>query len=351
VIEAVGISRSYVSRFGRIEAVADVTLNVGEGEIVGFLGPNGAGKTTTVRMLATLLTPTGGTAKVAGYDVVADRAKVRQVIGYVAQASMATDHRVVDELVTQGRLFGMPKRDAQARATELTEQYELESFALRPLRQLSGGQRRRFDIAAGMVNRPNVLFLDEPTVGLDPQSRANVWDHVRALRDESGTTVFLTTHYLDEADALCDRILVIDGGRIVASDTPTALKASLGGDVVTIKSPDAGAVARVTSSLLGAAAGADVKGDTVTLHVPQAARRLPELLRTLDAAGIALTSIATAQPSLDDVFFSLTGRSLRESLPAGPIGVPATSAPTPPVGALVVPESDSTAELQEVLTS
>jgi ABC-2 type transport system ATP-binding protein len=318
VITAQGLTRSFRARGGPVQAVAGVDLDVGEGEVVGFLGPNGAGKTTTVRMLCTLLKPTSGTATVAGFDVVRQRGEVRRRIGYVGQASSGGEHRVGDELRVQGRLQGVTGAELEARVSGLAERFELNGLLDRPCSKLSGGQRRRLDLAMGLLHRPALLFLDEPTAGLDPQARARLWDHLRSLRSEQGTTIFLTTHYLDEADALCDRIMVIDGGRIIASDTSEALKNRIGSDVITLETEQIGDAAAVAARVLPECRPDSTAG-VVHLQCAGAQRRLPELLRALDQAGIVLTSVAVKRPSLDDVFLRLTGRSLREdSAVAGP---------------------------------
>ncbi|CAL9451732.1 ABC transporter ATP-binding protein [Streptomyces sp. enrichment culture] len=232
VISTAGLARTFPTRSGPVEAVRGIDLTVHEGEILGFLGPNGAGKTTTLRMLTTLLEPTGGAATVAGHDLVADPAGVRRVIGYVAQSGGVDPQITVrEELVTQGRLYRLPKARAVARAAELAAELDLTEFLDRKTGALSGGQRRRLDIAMALTHRPTVLFLDEPTTGLDPGSRADLWELVRRLRDEHGTTVFLTTHYLDEADALADRLVIVDRGTVVAEGTPGALKLRYGGSL------------------------------------------------------------------------------------------------------------------------
>ncbi|MFF9001792.1 ABC transporter ATP-binding protein [Streptomyces achromogenes] len=232
VISTAGLARTFRTKSGPVEAVSGIDLTVHEGEILGFLGPNGAGKTTTLRMLTTLLTPTGGAATVAGHDLVADPAGVRRVSGYVAQSGGADPQITVrEELVTQGRLYRLPKARAVARAAELAAELDLTGFLDRKTGALSGGQRRRLDIAMALTHRPAVLFLDEPTTGLDPGSRADLWELVRRLRDEHGTTVFLTTHYLDEADALADRLVIVDRGTVAAEGTPGALRLRYGGSL------------------------------------------------------------------------------------------------------------------------
>ncbi|MEU7648610.1 ABC transporter ATP-binding protein [Streptomyces huasconensis] len=232
IISTAGLARTFTTKNGAVEAVRGIDLTVQPGEILGFLGPNGAGKTTTLRMLTTLLAPTGGAATVAGHDLLRDPAGVREKIGYVAQSGGVDPNiSVREELVTQGRLYRLTKDQAAARADELARDLGLTELMERPCATLSGGQRRRLDIAMGLTHRPQVLFLDEPTTGLDPGSRADLWALVRRLRDEHGTTVFLTTHYLDEADALSDRLVVVDKGVVAAEGTPSALKLRYGGSI------------------------------------------------------------------------------------------------------------------------
>ncbi|KUL36279.1 ABC transporter ATP-binding protein [Streptomyces sp. NRRL F-4489] len=225
VLSTSGLARTFMTKNGPVEAVRGIDLTVQRGEILGFLGPNGAGKTTTLRMLTTLLAPTGGSATVAGCDLVRDPAGVRRATGYVAQSGGVDPHLTVhEELATQGRLYRLTRPQARERAEELAAALGLTGLLGRRTAALSGGQRRRLDIAMGLVHRPQVLFLDEPTTGLDPGSRADLWDLVRDLRATQGTTVFLTTHYLDEADALADRLVIVDGGVVAAEGTPDALK-------------------------------------------------------------------------------------------------------------------------------
>ena len=220
-----------------VEAVRGVDLDVAEGEIFGFLGPNGAGKTTTLRMLATLIEPDGGTATIAGADLRRNPGEVRRRIGYVAQGGSTWDDSTArEELVLQARLYGASKSAAMQRAQRVLDGFQLSEYADRRCKTYSGGQRRRVDIALGIIHEPKVVFLDEPTTGLDPQSRAHMWDEVRRLRTE-GMTVFITTHYLDEADALCDRVSIMDNGEIVASGSPFELKRAISGDVVHVGLP------------------------------------------------------------------------------------------------------------------
>ncbi|MGW1215653.1 ABC transporter ATP-binding protein [Streptomyces sp. NPDC002499] len=232
IISTASLARTFQTRLGPVAAVRGIDLAVREGEILGLLGPNGAGKTTTLRMLTTLLEPTGGAATIAGRDLATDPTGVRRVCGYVAQSGGVDPQiSVREELVTQGRLYRLSKDQAAARARELADSLGLTDLLDRRCGTLSGGQRRRLDIALALAHRPKVLFLDEPTTGLDPGSRADLWDLIRGLRDEHGTTVFLTTHYLDEADALADRLVIVDKGVVVAEGTPSALKLRYGGSI------------------------------------------------------------------------------------------------------------------------
>jgi ABC-2 type transport system ATP-binding protein len=313
VIETRGLRRVFKSRKRSVEAVAGVDLSVRPGEIFGFLGPNGAGKTTTLRMLATLLPPSGGTASVAGCDLLTQPGRIRERIGYVGQAGGA-DREITGrrELVFQGRLYGMSVAAAGKRAAELITMLELEVCADRVGSTYSGGQKRRLDIGLGLVHDPQLLFLDEPTTGLDPQSRARVWDEVRRMHDR-GTTVFLTTHYLDEADALCDRIAIIDYGKIVAEGTPEELKRAVAGDVVTLSV--AGDQGQALDLIKDQPFVRESKLDegSVLLYVDRGEVAMPAILRLLDGAGLTLVTIGLHRPSLDDVFLRQTGRSLREA--------------------------------------
>ncbi len=315
MITAHGLARSFTTKTGPVDAVKAIDFHVAEGEIVGLLGPNGAGKTTTLRMLTTLVSPTSGTATVAGADLITQSREVRRRIGYVAQigATPSPGTRLGEELVTQARLQGMTRESAERRLAELLPTIDLAGFEKRTLAEMSGGQRRRFDIALGLMHSPKLVFLDEPTTGLDPQSRANLWDHIRSLRDDHGVTVMLTTHYLDEADALADRLLVMDDGRIVADDTPEALKARVSGDVVTVSIDGDLERARVVAVDALQPRTSMVEGDRLVLTVERGDLAVPDLLRALDGAGLPLRSVQVHRPTLDDVFLTLTGRSLREA--------------------------------------
>jgi ABC-2 type transport system ATP-binding protein len=316
MITARGLARSFKTKAGPVEAVKAIDLDVRAGEIVGLLGPNGAGKTTTLRMLTTLLMPSAGTATVAGHDLIREPRDVRRQIGYVAQvgAAPSAGTLVGEELVTQARLQGLSKIDAAARLTEVAPRLDLGGLEARALLELSGGQRRRFDVALGLMHSPKLVFLDEPTTGLDPQSRANLWQHIKSLRDDTGVTIVLTTHYLDEADALADRVLVMDHGLIVADDTPDALKARISGDVVTLGLAATDDRAKAEAIVRAAVAVREVviTETALLVTVDEGAVAVAPLLRALDSAGLSPTSITVNRPTLDDVFLTLTGRSLRE---------------------------------------
>jgi ABC-2 type transport system ATP-binding protein len=317
MIQVSGLAKTYKTKRGTVEAVRGVDLTVRAGEIVGFLGPNGAGKTTTLRMLTTLLEPTAGTAMVAGADLRREPVEVRRRIGYVAQNG-GTDGAcsVGEELTMQAELYRLGKAEAAERTAKLSAQLDLAGLEDRYVKTLSGGQKRRLDIALGLVHSPRLVFLDEPTTGLDPQSRANLWTHVRRLRDDLNTTVFLTTHYLDEADALCDRILIIDSGRIVAEGTPEELKNRISGDLVTIGTDDAAEQAVAALAGLAGIRETTSTGNTVRVTVEPGGQQLLAITRALDAAAVPVASIQLARPTLDDVFLTLTGRSLRDDSPS-----------------------------------
>jgi ABC-2 type transport system ATP-binding protein len=315
VIETRGLSRSFK---GEVEAVRGIDLAVGAGEVFGFLGPNGAGKTTTVRMLCTLLPPTAGTATVAGLDVVDDGAEVRRRIGVALQEiglDPAQSGRELLEL--QCGLYGITGKRGRERARELIELVGLTDAADRRCKTYSGGMKRRLDLASALVHSPEVLFLDEPTTGLDPASRLTIWDEVRRI-NKAGTTVFLTTQYLEEADQLCDRLAIIDGGRIVVEGTPAQLKAEMGHDVVSIALDGADRLA--TEAALAGLPGLErvvTEPHGLALYVENGAGSIVEIVRRLEAGQVEVGAISVARPTLDDVFLQATGRRLEGAAESG----------------------------------
>ena len=333
--EAMIHAEGLVKRYGQTQALAGVDLEVPAGTILSVLGPNGAGKTTAVRILTTLTTPDAGSARVAGHDVVREAAAVQRSIGVTAQDA-TVDGLLTgrQNLVMVGRLSGLRRADARARATELLRQFDLTDAADRVLKGYSGGMRRRLDLAAGLVTRPPVLFLDEPTTGLDPTSRVRMWDVIRLLVAD-GVTLLLTTQYLDEADELADRIVVIDHGRVIAEGTSASLKADTGGARLEVTLSEPSPAAALEPFVAGA------------VHVSQDGRRLrapvrsgaglaTTVVRALDRAGIAVDDVEVHQPSLDDVFFALTGHPSSvdedDEGTVGPVGP--VERQSPPVGAL-----------------
>ncbi|QJU54475.1 ATP-binding cassette domain-containing protein [Herbiconiux sp. KACC 21604] len=371
VISARALTKRFLVKRTPVDAVTGLDLDVAQSELVAFLGPNGAGKSTSLRMLTTLLPPTSGRARVAGHDIATEPAAVRRRIGYIGQGtSGGHNQRVRDELLSQGAFYGLPSREAARRADSLLESLDLAPLAKRPVSGLSGGQKRRLDIALGLIHSPALLFLDEPSTGLDPQSRANLWEHIRELREQHGTTVFVTTHYLEEADQYAERVLVMDQGRVIADADAATLKAELAGDVLRVRVEGAGSgsgsaglgSARAGSGSVGSAgagsggvgsgsaalreltlgaagpvvgeralAAASGSDDWFEFVVDGGDRVAPELVRRLDQHGLRVTALTLRQPTLDDVFLALTGRSLRDS---------DSSTTTAPETAL--PNSDST---------
>lgn len=319
-IETVSLKKSFhllgKGKRKTIEAVRGVTLSVKRGEIFGFLGPNGAGKTTTLRMLTTLLPIDEGKAQVAGFDLEKQPQEVRRHIGYVSQlggADLAATGR--ENLLLAGRLYGLSRKETDRRAEELGKIFDLSELAGRRVKTYSGGQRRRLEVALGIIHRPEVLFLDEPTTGLDPQNRANLWDQIRKLR-ENGTTIFLTTHYLEEADELADRLLIIDQGKIVAEGAPRELKQQIAGDVITINLKNSGSEIRKIQQYLASQPfvhEAYVKGEALHLYVEDGSKVMPRVFEALETKKAAVDSVSLSQPSLDDVFLKKTGRSLRDT--------------------------------------
>ena len=315
-IEMVGLTKTFKQGKSTVEAVKGIDLAVKEGELVAFLGPNGAGKSTTLRMITTLLRPTSGSAWLAGHNIADEPDAVRRKIGYVGQGNGGgNNQRVREELVTQGLCYGFGKSESSLRADELIAALDLTGMENRKVSTLSGGQRRRLDIALGIVHRPPVIFLDEPTTGMDPQSRANLWTHIQRLRAETGATIVLTTHYLDEADAMAERVVVIDKGTVIADDSAAALKDTLAGDSISLtadSSDGAAELARIATSI-DAVRSAEVVGESVELQVVGADKVLPQVITAAAARTVAVRSASSTRPTLDDVFLSLTGRSLRET--------------------------------------
>ncbi|MFP3713797.1 ATP-binding cassette domain-containing protein [Puerhibacterium sp. TATVAM-FAB25] len=323
MIRARGLVRTFHRRKEVIEAVKGIDVDVAEGELVAFLGPNGAGKSTTLRMLTSLLAPSSGSAEVAGYDVVAHPEQVRARIGFIGQGNGGGfSYKVRDELHNQGRFYGLAPQVYKERAATLVEALELGGLEKRSVQSLSGGQRRRLDVALGLMNHPPLLFLDEPTTGLDPHSRANLWEHIAAMRERYGMTIVLTTHYLDEADSMAERVVVIDHGEIVADAPPDLLKHEHADDVLTlgVASTDEDAVvAALRPDVVGGGEVAVSRRDgelRVVVRTAHGAERLPGVMEALRAAGLTVTSASGKQASLDDVFLNLTGRSLREEAAA-----------------------------------
>ncbi len=318
VIETKGLRKTFISkeRGGKkeVEAVKGIDLTVRKGEIFGFLGPNGAGKSTTQKMLSTLLCPTGGEAKVLGYDLAEQQEQIRQNVGCVSQAGGADLGATgLENLVLQAQLYGLDTSTAKKYAAEFVERFQMSSFIERPASSYSGGQKRRLDVALGMIHHPQLLLLDEPTSGLDPQSRAYLWEEIKKLKAE-GVTIFLTTQYMDEADKLCDTIAIIDNGKIIVTGTPGELKSNVGGDTIVFSFPSE-ETARNAETLLKEKIQVEkiqTNNNSVYLYIKDGERMLPDLLRSFDTKNLEVQSIMLSRPSLDDVFLKYTGRSLRE---------------------------------------
>ncbi|SFN46079.1 MULTISPECIES: daunorubicin resistance protein DrrA family ABC transporter ATP-binding protein [Actinomadura] len=302
-IQAEGLEK----RFGETQALAGVSLTAEPGTVLGVLGPNGAGKTTMTRILATLIEPTAGSARVGGFDVVKDAHKVRQLIGLTGQYAGVDEMLTgTENLVLIGRLLGISRRASRARAAELLERFELTEAAERAAKTYSGGMRRRLDLAASLVGQPQILFLDEPTTGLDPRSRNGLWDIVRGLTDD-GVTVLLTTQYLEEADQLADDIIVIDRGQAIAHGTSDVLKAQVGGQVLEVR-PVAAADVQTVAKIVGELADADpeIRDELVSVPITDP-QLMPAVVRRLDDAGVTVGELSLRKSSLDEVFFALTG--------------------------------------------
>jgi len=306
-------AQSLVRKFDDLVAVNEVSFEVEQGEIFGFLGPNGAGKTTTINMLCTLLRPTAGTATVNGYDIVRQQADVRQSIGLVFQDPSLDDKlTAMENLRFHAMLYDVPRDDFARRASDVLELAELTDRADSLVQTFSGGMKRRLEIARGLLHHPRVLFLDEPTLGLDPQTRRHIWEYVLALREREGVTIFLTTHYMEEAEN-ADRIAVIDHGQIVALDTPEALKDMVGGDVVRLRTSNS----ELAIPRLQEAFDTEVRRDaqTLILELPHGDQAIPQIVQVLSngtGPAIDVLSINMRRPTLEDVFIKLTGHAIRE---------------------------------------
>jgi len=314
-VRVTGLRKAFASKRGRVEALCGVDLAVTAGQIYGFLGPNGAGKTTTLRILTTLLLADSGDAFVAGVDVRRHPAEVRRRIGYVGQLGGADREATGREnLILQGRLYGMNDAQTEHRAGELIELLELSALSQRIVRSYSGGQRRRLEVALGIMHRPEVLFLDEPTLGLDPQNRANLWAQLRGLRD-AGTTIMLTTHYLDEADQLSDRLAIIDHGRVVAEGTPLELKQRYPAEVIITPKPGTAELGSLATNLEcdPLVGGVHIDDGALRIQVPDPTTGLAAVIDRLRAGGVGVLRVSLQEPSLDDVFLHETGRSLRDA--------------------------------------
>jgi ABC-2 type transport system ATP-binding protein len=315
-ITAEGLVKLYRSGKNNVRALDGLDLEVEEGTVLGLLGPNGAGKTTTVRILATLLRPDAGHATVAGYDVVHEADKLRAVIGLSGQYAAVDENLTGRENLSMfGQLYQLRASVAKSRAAELLEQFELTDAAERTVKTYSGGMRRRLDLASALIGQPRLLFLDEPTTGLDPRSRVSLWGVIRGLV-QSGTTLLLTTQYLEEADELADRIAVVDHGRIIAHGTATELKLSVGGERIEVSVQDNGDLGRAAEMLRReghAEPAIDPDAGTVTMPAKEGARLLMQVLRAFDEAAIAIDDIGLRRPTLDDVFLTLTGHHSSET--------------------------------------
>jgi ABC-2 type transport system ATP-binding protein len=307
--------RDLVKKFGDLRAVDGISFDVRKGEIFGFLGPNGAGKTTTINILVTLMRPTGGEAYVAGYNVVEEPVKVRERIGIVFQ-DPSVDRNLTgwENLYIHGLIYGLRGEELKRRIEESLEFAELTKFKDVEVKNYSGGMIRRLEIARGLMHEPEILFLDEPTIGLDPQTRAKIWEYVERLRNEAGVTVFLTTHYIEEAERLCDRVAIIDHGRIVAIGSPDELKQGIGGDVIYVRTGDKSSLMRLVEALQedGMVLRYRELDGVLALSVNNASRVIPSVFEVANRMGIRIEEIKYTQPSLSDVFLHYTGREIRD---------------------------------------
>jgi ABC-2 type transport system ATP-binding protein len=318
VIQTTALQKTFTSKErGKqktVQAVKGIDLTVKRGQIFGFLGPNGAGKSTTQKMLSTLMQPTSGEAKVLGYDLVKDQCEIRKHVGFVSQAGGADLASTgLENLVLQAQLFGIDAVSAKKSAQEFATRFQMTSFADRAAQTYSGGQKRRLDIALGMIHNPRLLLLDEPTTGLDPQSRAYLWEEIKKLKTE-GVTIFLTTQYMDEADKLCDTIAIMDNGQIIITGTPEQLKDSVGGDTIILTFTSAETAKKAEALLTEQVVFERIQTTDASVHltIKNGEHTMPDLLRLLDGCNLQVQGVMLSRPSLDDVFLKYTGRSLRE---------------------------------------
>lgn len=311
MIEIKGLTK----KFNGLVAVDNIDLTIREGEIFGLLGPNGAGKTTTISMLSTILNPTKGAAKVCGHDIVKERDAVRRCIGIVFQdPSLDEDLTARENLFFHGQLYGMSDDEIKNKSKEVLVLVELEDRADSLVKTYSGGMKRRLEIARGLMHHPRVLFLDEPTLGLDPQTRRHLWDYIKKINETEKMTIILTTHYMDEADFLCKRIAIIDKGKIIALDTSDKLKDVLGGDVVTLQVSDAGKMKRLMEKL-ECVKKVDVFDGNLNVTIKDGGKNIPKIVQLAEKNHVQIDSVILKRPSLEDVFIHYTGRTIREQEP------------------------------------
>ncbi|MEM0381105.1 MAG: ATP-binding cassette domain-containing protein [Nitrososphaerota archaeon] len=309
-VEASGLRRV----FGEVVAVDNVSFTVEEGEIFGFLGPNGAGKTTTINILTTLLKPTAGTATVWGYDIDSEPDRVREVIGLVPQELTVDDELSgYENMMLQAALYHVPREEARRKSKEILELLELDKFAHKKVESYSGGMKKRLEIGCTLIHEPRILFLDEPTLGLDVQTRAAIWNYIRMLVKNKGVTIFMTTHYMDEADNLCDRVAIIDHGKIKAIDTPGNLKSSIGGDLIELEVSEPNGCSEERLRTVAGVVDVALNNEQVLVKVMRGEEALPMIISELLKMGVGIRRVEMKKPSLEEVFLSLTGRKLRDT--------------------------------------